>query len=129
MELHSETANRKIGDDDDDLAEYMRQAGAGASVVDMAQMICDEDRIVLLDGDALRASLENASQNGEGRDVQYFSIRRIEPNEDAAKSASGQQPGLIVMMRKKKLTWTIPSLLVRPRRSWGRHNRSDVAEF
>lgn len=103
MELHSETANRKIGDDDDDLAEYMRQAGAGASVVDMAQMICDEDRIVLLDGDALCASLENASQNGEGRDVQYFSMRRIEPNEDAAKSASGQQPGLIVMMRKKNV--------------------------
>lgn len=103
MELHSETANRKIVDDDDDLAEYMRQAGAGAGVVDMAQMIGDEDRIVLLDGDELRASLDNASRDGKGRHVQYFSMRRIEPNADAAKSTSGHEPGLIVMMRKKNV--------------------------
>ena len=103
MEPHSGTINRKIGDDDDDLAEYVRQAGAGSGVADVVRMIGDGDYLVLLDQDDLRTSLENATRDGKRQHVQCASMRQVNANVGDTMPGPELEPCLVVIRSKKSV--------------------------
>lgn len=94
MESHKGIAACNGGNDD--LAEYVRQAGAEGAV-DIASMMDDGDRFVLHGEDPLRACLEADSRVGRGRRTVYISVSPTRKDPESTGHAPGQESKLVVM--------------------------------
>ena len=98
MESHRGIAACNGGDDD--LAEYIRQAGA-EGVVDIASMMDDGDRFVLNGEVPLRACLEADSRDGRRRHTVYISVFPTKKDFETAGHTPGQESRLVVVTDDK----------------------------
>lgn len=98
MEPRSRIAVHKTGDDD--LVEYMRQAGVEDAAY-MSRMMGDGDCFVLLDKDDLRTPLEGSLRAGTKRRIVHVSIPLTKGGVEGGKLAPGHESKLVVVMDRK----------------------------
>lgn len=98
MESHRGIAACNGGDDD--LAEYISQAGAEGAV-DIASMMDDGDRFVLNGEDPLRACLEADSRDGRRHHTVYISVFPTKKDFEIAGHTPGQESRLVVVTDDK----------------------------
>lgn len=98
MEPRSSVAVHKTGDDD--LAEYMRQAGVEDAAY-LSRMMGDADCFVLLDKDGLRTPLEGSLRAGTEHRIVHVSISLTKGGVEGGKLAPGHESKLVVVMDRK----------------------------
>lgn len=84
----------------DDLAEYVRQAGAEGAV-DIASMMDDGDRFVLHGEDPLRECLEADSRDGKKRYTVHISVSTAKKDSEGTRHTPGHESKLVVMTDDK----------------------------
>lgn len=98
MEPRSRIAVHKTGDDD--LVEYIRQAGVEDAAY-MSRMMGDGDCFVLLDKDDLRTPLEGSLRAGTKRRIVHVSIPLTKGGVEGGKLAPDHESKLVVVMDRK----------------------------
>lgn len=84
----------------DDLAEYIGQAGAKGAV-DIANMMDDGDRFVLHGEDPLRECLEADSRDGKKRYTVHISVSPAKKDSESTGRPPGHESKLVVMTYDK----------------------------